>query len=258
MYSRSKKAVVIITGASRGLGKAIALKYGKEGWSVLVNYLAQKKAAEAVAEKVRSLDGEAEICQADISKTEDVKNMFDAAIKKWGRIDVLINNAGITRDALLIKMKEEDWDFVLNTNLKGAFVCTQQAAKIFIQQNEGHIINIASIVGIQGREGQANYSAAKAGLIGLTKAAAIELGEYNIRVNAVIPGYIPTEMGVDISDKIKEQIIGKNVLKRYPPTLTLPLEGGGKGEGEIADFVHYLSTKENISGQVFNLDSRII
>ena len=186
-----------------------------------------KKAAEAVAEKVRSLDGEAEICQADISKTEDVKNMFDAAIKKWGRIDVLINNAGITRDALLIKMKEEDWDFVLNTNLKGAFVCTQQAAKIFIQQNEGHIINIASIVGIQGREGQANYSAAKAGLIGLTKAAAIELGEYNIRVNAVIPGYIPTEMGADISDKIKEQIIGKNVLKDTPHP-NPPLEGEGR------------------------------
>ena len=253
-----KKGVVIITGASRGLGKAIALKYGKEGWSVLINYLEQKKAAEAVAEKVRSLDGKAEIYQADVSKAEDVKNMIDTAIKKWGRIDVLINNAGITRDSLLTKMKEEDWDAVLKTNLKGAFICIQQAAKIFIQQNEGHIINIASIVGIQGREGQANYSAAKAGLIGLTKAAAIELGEYNIRVNAVIPGYIPTEMGADISDKIKEQIIGKNVLKRYPPTLTLPLEGGGKGESEVADFVHYLSTKENISGQVFNLDSRII
>ena len=150
--------------------------------------------------------------------------MFDAAIKKWGRIDVLINNAGIARDSLLIKMKEEDWDFVLNTNLKGAFVCTQQVTKIFIQQNEGHIINIASIVGIQGRIGQANYAASKAGLIGLTKAAAIELGEYNIRVNAVIPGYIPTEMGADISDKIKEQIIGKNVLKDTP-TLTLPSRG---------------------------------
>ncbi|MFZ3065074.1 MAG: SDR family NAD(P)-dependent oxidoreductase [Nitrospirota bacterium] len=245
-----KKGVVIITGASRGLGRAIALKYGREGWSVLINYLEQKKAAEAVAEKIRSLDGKAEIYQADVSKAKDVKNMIDAAVKKWGRIDVLINNAAITRDSLLIKMKEEDWDSVLKTNLKGAFICIQQAAKIFIQQKEGHIINIASIVGMQGREGQANYSAAKAGLIGLTKAAAIELGEYNIKVNAVIPGYLPTEMGADISDKIKEQIIEKNVLKRYPP--------GGKGEGEVADFVHYLSTKENISGQVFNLDSRII
>lgn len=253
-----KKGVVIITGASRGLGRAIALKYGREGWSVLINYLEQKKAAEAVAEKVRSLDGKAEIYQADVSKAEDVKNMIDAAIKKWGRIDVLINNAAITKDSLLIKMKEEDWDSVLKTNLKGAFICIQQAAKIFIQQKNGHIINIASIVGMQGREGQANYSAAKAGLIGLTKAAAIELGEYNIKVNAVIPGYLPTEMGTDISDKIREQIIEKNVLKRYPPTLILPLEGGGKGEGEVADFVHYLSTKENISGQVFNLDSRII
>jgi 3-oxoacyl-[acyl-carrier protein] reductase len=253
-----KKGVVIITGASRGLGRAIALKYGREGWSVLINYLEQKKAAEAVAEKVRSLDGKAEIYQADVSKAEDVKNMIDTAIKKWGRIDVLINNAAITRDSLLIKMKEEDWDSVLKTNLKGAFICIQQAAKIFIQQKNGHIINIASIVGIQGREGQANYSAAKAGLIGLTKAAAIELGEYNIKVNAVIPGYLPTEMGTDISDKIREQIIEKNVLKRYPPTLTLPLEGGGNGEGEVADFVHCLSTKENISGQVFNLDSRII
>ncbi len=253
-----RKGVVVITGASRGLGKAIALKYGREGWSVLINYIEQKKAAEAVAEKVRSLDGKAELYQADVSKIEDVKNMIDAAMKKWGRIDVLINNAGITRDSLLTKIKEEDWDAVINTNLKGAFICIQQAAKIFIQQNEGHIINIASIVGMHGREGQANYSAAKAGLIGLTKAAAIELGEYNIKVNAVIPGYMPTEMGAYISDKIKEQIIGKNVLKRYPPTLTLPLEGGGKREGEIADFVHYLSTKENISGQVFNLDSRII
>ena len=253
-----KKGVVIITGASRGLGRAIALKYGREGWSVLINYLEQKKAAEAVAEKVRSLDGKAEIYQADVSKAEDVKNMIDTAIKKWGRIDVLINNAAITRDSLLTKMKEEDWDSVLNINLKGTFICIQQAAKIFIQQKNGHIINIASIVGMQGREGQANYSAAKAGLIGLTKAAAIELGEYNIKVNAVIPCYLPTEMGADISDKIKEQIIEKNVLKRYHPTLTLPLEGGGKEEGEVADFVHYLSTKENISGQVFNLDSRII
>jgi 3-oxoacyl-[acyl-carrier protein] reductase len=253
-----KKGVVIITGASRGLGKAIALKYGREGWSVLINYLEQKKAAEAVAEKVRNLDGEAEIYQADVSKTEDVKNMIDAAMKRWSKIDVLINNAGITRDSLLIKMKEEDWNLVLKTNLKGAFICIQQAARIFIQQNKGHIINIASIVGIQGREGQANYSAAKAGLIGLTKAAAIELGEYNIRVNAVLPGYLPTEMGADVSDKIKEQIIGKNVLRRHSPTLSIPLEGGGEGGGEVADFIHFLSTKENISGQVFNLDSRII
>ena len=253
-----KKGVVIITGASRGLGRAIALKYGREGWSVLINYLEQKKAAEAVAEKVRSLDGKADIYQADVTKSDDVKSMIDAVMKKWHRIDVLINNAAITRDSLLIKMKDEDWDSVLKTNLKGAFICIQQTAKIFIQQKEGHIINIASIVGIEGREGQANYSAAKAGLIGLTKAAAIELGEYNIRVNAVLPGYLPTEMGTDISDKIKKEIIDKNVLKRYPPTLTLPLEGGGKGGGEVADFVHFLSTKENISGQVFNLDSRII
>ncbi len=241
-----KKKVVIITGASRGLGKAIALKYGREGWSVLINYLEQKKAAEAVADKVRSLDGEAEVYRADVSKTEDVKNMIDAAMKKWSRIDVLINNAGITRDSLLIKMSEADWDAVIKTNLKGAFICIQQAAKIFIQQKEGHIINIASIAGIQGREGQANYSASKAGLIGLTKAAAVELGEYNIRVNAVNPGYIPTEMGTDVSDKIKEQIIGKNVLRRHSDTK------------EVADFAHYLSTKDNISGQVFNLDSRII
>lgn len=253
-----KKAVVIITGASRGLGKAMALKYGKEGWSVLVNYLAQKKEAEDVAEKIKRLDGEAEIYKGDVTNIKDVENMIDTAMKKWNKIDVLINNAGVARDSLLIKMSEDDWDKVIDTNLKGAFNCIREVTRIFIQQKNGHIINIASIVGIQGREGQANYSAAKAGLIGLTKAAAIELGEYNIKVNAVIPGYMPTEMGVDISDKIKEQIIGKNVLKRYPPTLTLPLEGGGKGEGEVADFVHYLSTKENISGQIFNLDSRII
>ncbi|MEK6680926.1 MAG: SDR family NAD(P)-dependent oxidoreductase, partial [Nitrospirota bacterium] len=226
--------------------------------SVLVNYLAQKKEAEDVAEKIKRLDGEAEIYKGDVTNIKDVENMIDAAMKRWSRIDVLINNAGVARDSLLIKMSEDDWDKVIDTNLKGAFNCIREVTRIFIQQKNGHIINIASIVGIQGRIGQANYAASKAGLIGLTKAAAIELGEYNIRVNAVIPGYIPTEMGADISDKIKEQIIGKNVLKRYPPTLTLPLEGGGKGEGEIADFVHYLSTKENISGQVFNLDSRII
>ncbi|MFZ3089234.1 MAG: SDR family NAD(P)-dependent oxidoreductase [Nitrospirota bacterium] len=258
MYSRSKKAVVIITGASRGLGKAIALKYGKEGWSVLVNYLAQKKEAEDVAEKIKRLDGEAEIYKGDVTNIKDVENMIDAAMKRWSRIDVLINNAGVARDSLLIKMSEDDWDKVIDTNLKGAFNCIREVTRIFIQQKNGHIINIASIVGIQGRIGQANYAASKAGLIGLTKAAAIELGEYNIRVNAVIPGYLPTEMGSGLSDKMKEKIIGRNVLKRYPPTLTLPLEGGGKGEGEVADFVHYLSTKENISGQVFNLDSRII
>lgn len=253
-----KKAVVIITGASRGLGKAIALKYGKEGWSVLVNYLAQKKAAEDVAEKIKRLDGEAVVCKGDVSNIKDVENMIDTALKRWNRIDILINNAGIVRDSLLIKMSEDDWDKVIDTNLKGAFNCIREVTKIFMQQKKGHIINIASIAGIQGRIGQANYSASKAGLIGLTKAAAIELGEYNIKVNAVIPGYLPTEMGADISEKMKEQITGKNVLKRYPPTLTLPLEGGGKGEGEVADFIFHLSKTENISGQIFNLDSRII
>ena len=172
--------------------------------------------------------------------------MVHDAVKRWGTVDVLINNAGITRDGLVLRMPEEDWDDVINTNLSGPFHCIRAASGIMTKQRRGHIISIASVVGVQGREGQANYSASKAGLIGLTKACAKEFGPWNINVNAVLPGYIPTDMGDTISDTVLERILKENALNRI------------SDPKEVAEFIYHLSLMKNVSGQVFNLDSRIL
>ena len=161
-------------------------------------------------------------------------------------MDVLINNAGLTKDGLLVRMSEQDWDDVLDTNLTGPFHCMRSAGEAMMKQGAGHIINIGSIVGVQGREGQANYSASKSGLIGLTKAAAREWGPYNIKVNAVLPGYLPTDMGAAASDAVRERVVKENALGRVSaPT-------------EVAEFIYRLSLMNNVSGQMFNLDSRVL
>lgn len=236
--------VVIVTGASRGLGREIAIRFGLAGNKVIVNYLRHADEADLV---VRSLEGRggtaAAIC-ADVSRAVDADAMIAKVQAMWGRIDVLVNNAGIVRDALLVRMQEQDWDDVLRTNLYGPFHCMRAVSDIMIRQQEGHIISIGSLVGVRGREGQANYASSKAGLIGLTRAAARELGASNIKVNAVLPGYLQTDMGT-AADHVHERVVGENVLGRISEP------------AEIADFVHYLSTMKNISGQVFNLDSRI-
>lgn len=238
--------VVIITGASRGLGKEIALRFGRAGAGVVVNYHYRERDAVSVAEEICRSGGQALPFQADVRGPSEVNAMTKAVVDRWGSIHVLVNNAGLVHDNLVLRMTEREWDDVLDTNLKGVFHCVRSVSPFMIQQHGGHIINVSSIVGLHGREGQANYSASKAGLIGFTKAAAKELGSFNIKVNAVLPGYLPTEMGETVSGSIRDRILNHNVLGRISEPR------------EIAEFVYQLSLMNNVSGQVFNLDSRIM
>ena len=171
--------------------------------------------------------------------------MIDAAIEQWGTVDVLVNNAGITRDGLAVRMSEQEWDDVLSTNLTGPFHCIRAVSRTMMRRRSGHIISLASLVGLQGRVGQANYSAAKAGLVGLTRSTAKELGGFNINVNAVLPGFLETEMGNAVSRSILDRIKAENAL------------GRSSTQEEVAEFIYHLSCMHNVSGQVFNLDSRI-
>ncbi len=240
------KRIVLVTGASRGLGREIALRFGREGTRVVVNFLDREAEAGAVSEMIRSSGAEALAVRADVRNPSEVGAMIGLVRDRWGDIDVLVNNAGVTRDGLTLRKSEEDWDAVIDTNLKGAFVCLRAVSRMMMERRSGAIISIASISGVQGREGQTNYSAAKAGLIGLTKAAARELGRFNIRVNAVLPGYLETDMGSELSPSIAARIKKENVLGRSTTA------------GEVAGFVYQLSLAENVSGQLFNLDSRVL
>ncbi len=244
--STHKKRVVIVTGASRGLGKEIAVRFGRAGERVVVNYLMRRSEAETVADEIGRSGGEAIPFQADIKIAAEVEAMIESTKKRFGALDVLVNNAGITKDGLLVRMTEQDWDAVMDTNLKGPFLCIRAVTEIMSRQQNGHVINVSSICGVQGREGQANYSASKAGLIGLTRACARELGRSNIKVNAVLPGYIATDMGEKVSDGIYQRVLRENALNRV------------SDPEEVADFIYHLSLMNNVSGQVFNLDSRIM
>jgi len=195
--------VAIVTGASRGIGRAIALRLARLGAKVVVNYRSSQAEAEAVVEAIEDAGGEAVAVQADISIAPDAGRLVKAALDVFGRVDILVNNAGITRDTLLVRMSEEDWDHVLDTNLKGAFLCTKAVLRSMMRQRYGRIVNISSVAGIRGNPGQANYAAAKAGLIGFTKAVAKEVGSRNITANAVAPGYIETELTADLPDDLR-------------------------------------------------------
>jgi 3-oxoacyl-[acyl-carrier protein] reductase len=242
----TRKRVVIITGASRGLGREIALCFGRSGERVVVNYLSNELAARAVVEEIYVNDGESMCYQADIKNSVEVEALVRETIDRWGTIDVLVNNAAMAKDRIMLRMAEQAWDDVVGTNLKGPFQCIRAVSKHMIKQRSGHIINISSIVGLKGREGQANYSSAKAGLVGLTKASAKELGSFNIKVNAVLPGYLPTDMGSNMSDAVHDRILKENAL------------GKASDPREVAGFIYHLSLMNNVSGQVFNLDSRIL
>ncbi len=244
--STHKKRVVLVTGASRGLGREIAMRFGRAGEKVVVNYVKRRSEAETVADEIGRNGGEAVPFQADVKVAAEVEAMIKSTEKRFGALDVLVNNAGITKDGLLVCMTEQDWDAVMDTNLKGAFLCIRAVSEIMSKQQNGHVINVSSISGVQGREGQANYSASKAGLIGLTRACARELGRSNIRVNAVLPGYIATDMGEKVSDVIYQRVLKENTLNRV------------SDPKEVADFIYHLSLMNNVSGQVFNLDSRIV
>jgi 3-oxoacyl-[acyl-carrier protein] reductase len=216
------------------------------GERIVVNFLTNEHAAQGVADEICQNNGESISYKADIKNPVEVDAMIKDTIESWDTIDVLINNAAMTKDRIMLRMSEEDWDDVVDTNLKGSFLCMRAVSQQMIKQRSGHIINISSIVGLQGREGQANYSSAKAGLIGLTKASAKELGYFNIKVNAVLPGYLSTDMGSIISDAVHDRILKETAL------------GKASDPCEVADFTYHLSLMNNVSGQVFNLDSRIV
>jgi len=236
--------VAVVTGGGRGIGRAIVLALGKEGVKVLINYRGKKESALETLEELKKLGGEGEIYQADVSVEEEVEKMFNFVIEKWGKLDILVNNAGITKDNLLIRMKSEEWDQVINTNLRGVFLCTRSALKIMLKQRSGRIINISSVVGLKGNIGQANYASAKAGIIGFTKAVAREVASRGITVNAIAPGFIKTEMTDVLSEEMKKKVLDEIPLSRF-----------GDPE-DVANAVKFLVSDEAsyITGIVLNVD----
>ncbi|HGZ9546291.1 TPA: 3-oxoacyl-[acyl-carrier-protein] reductase [Staphylococcus aureus] len=205
----------LVTGASRGIGRSIALQLAEEGYNVAVNYAGSKEKAEAVVEEIKAKGVDSFAIQANVADADEVKAMIKEVASQFGSLDVLVNNAGITRDNLLMRMKEQEWDDVIDTNLKGVFNCIQKATPQMLRQRSGAIINLSSVVGAVGNPGQANYVATKAGVIGLTKSAARELASRGITVNAVAPGFIVSDMTDALSDELKEQMLTQIPLARF-------------------------------------------
>jgi 3-oxoacyl-[acyl-carrier protein] reductase len=210
-----KGKVALVTGASRGLGRAIATKLAANGVKVAVNYVANDTEANKVAAAIQSAGGETMLVKASVADSIAVKDMVRQVIKQWGKIDILVNNAGITRDNLLPRMADEAWDDVINTNLRGAYLCTKYAVRPMMEQSWGRIINIASLAGLLGNIGQANYSASKGGLIAFTKSVAREVGSRNITANVIAPGFIVTDMTDKLPQEAKDNILTRIPLKRF-------------------------------------------
>ncbi|MBR1397784.1 MAG: 3-oxoacyl-[Selenomonadaceae bacterium] len=236
--------VALVTGASRGIGRAIAIKLASEGAKVAINFAGNLTKAEEVKSEIEANNGEAILVQADVSNAKSVEDMIQQVVDTWGKIDILINNAGITRDNLMMRMKDTDFDEVINTNLKGIFNCTKVVSKLMMKQRSGRIVNMSSIVGITGNAGQTNYAAAKAGVIGFTKSAAKELAARGINVNAVAPGFIDTDMTAVIPENIKEAMLKE-----------IPLNRIGNTE-DVANAVKFLVSDESsyITGQIIRVD----
>lgn len=243
-----KGKTIIVTGANRGIGKAIALKLGKIGANVIVNYRSNEKEASEVVAEIKELGGEASMVKADVSKYEDAESLINEAKNIYGSIYGVVNNAGITKDTLILRMKEEDFDAVINTNLKGTFNCCKAATPHLIKGRQGRIVNISSVIGLIGNVGQINYAASKAGILGVTKSLAREIGARGITVNAIAPGFIESDMTEVLADKYKEDIL-KNI----------PLKKLGKAE-DVANAVAFLMSEESqyITGQVLNVDGGMV
>lgn len=239
--------IAVVTGASRGIGRGIALTLAKEGATVIINYNGSTERAQAVVAEIHALGGQAEANQCNVSDYEAAKGFMEDVVKRYERVDILVNNAGITRDNLLMKMSDEDFASVIQTNLGGTFNCIKHITRTMMKQRSGRIINISSVSGIMGNMGQVNYSASKAGVIGLTKSTAKELASRGITVNAVAPGFIETEMTDVLSDKVKENAVAQ-----------IPLKAFGKVE-DVANTVAFLASDQAkyITGQVICVDGGI-
>ena len=243
-----KDKVAIVTGGTRGIGRAIALKLADQGANIVINYRNSDKEAEELKAILEEKGVKVLTVKCDISNFEDSKNLMDKCKEVFGKIDILVNNAGITKDTLIMRMKEEDFDNVIDVNLKGTFNCAKHASAIMLKQRFGKIINMTSVVGIAGNAGQVNYAASKAGVIGLTKSLAKELGSRGITVNAVAPGFINTDMTASLSEKVKEEA-SKNI----------PLKRLGDPE-DVANLVGFLASDSAnyITGQVINVDGGMV
>lgn len=244
--SQLHEQVAVVTGASRGIGRAIALALAAAGAKVAVNYARSSQAADEVVEKITAAGGEAIALQADVAQADQVDSLIGAVLERWGRVDILVNNAGITRDTLLLRMKPEDWQAVIDLNLTGVFLCTKAVSKLMLKQRSGRIINIASVSGQMGNPGQSNYSAAKAGVIGFTKSVAKELASRGVTVNAVAPGFISTDMTHDLNS---DEILKFIPLGRY-----------GQPD-DVAGMVRFLAADPAaayITGQTFNVDGGMV
>lgn len=246
MLLEGKKAIV--TGGSRGIGKAIALKLAALGADVAINYNSNSNLAQEVVKEITDMGRDAFAVKADVSDFNQAEAMIKAVEEKFNRIDIIVNNAGITKDGLLIKMKEDDWDDVISANLKSVFNCTKSVSKLMIKQRQGRIINISSVVGVIGNAGQGNYSASKAGVIGFSKTIARELGARGITVNVIAPGYIQTDMTDKLSDSLREQLLSQ-----------IPVKKLGTPE-DVANLAAFLASDDAayITGQVINIDGGMV
>ncbi len=240
--------IALVTGAARGIGKEIALTLAGSGATVIVNYNGSKERAAAVVSEIKANGGEAEAMQCNVADFEASENMVKEVITKYGRVDILVNNAGITKDNLIMRMSEEDYDAVLDTNLKGAFNMIRHLSRSFLKQRSGKIINISSVSGVMGNAGQSNYSASKAGLIGLTKSVARELASRNVCVNAVAPGFIATEM---------TEVLSEDYMNKMKEMIPLGKLGNTK---DIANMVLFLASNQSdyITGQVIHVDGGMV
>lgn len=240
--------VALVTGASRGIGRAIALEFASKGAKVVVNFAGSEDKAQAVVKEIEDLGGQAFKIQADVANEAEVKLMIKEVVSQYGRVDILVNNAGITKDNLLMRMKESEFDQVINTNLKGCFLCMKAVTRQMMKQRSGRIINIASIVGVSGNPGQANYVAAKAGVIGLTKSTAQELASRNILVNAVAPGFISTDMTDQLNEEQRKHILS-----------LIPLAKLGT-PADVANVVRFLASDDAnyITGQTIHIDGGMV